>query len=546
MKLLNVIIFLFFNLTVFHVTGAAAENRAGAVSVSPLIGGYIFDSDQLIKNDAAYGIVLGYNISERIGIEGAFNYVDTEVRLSNLSNSVGAYVYRLEGLYHFMVDKDVLPYIAVGAGAITIDVDGVGDDNAFLVNYGAGIKYFLTESLALRAGVRHIIFSEDRYHNILYKFGLSYLIGAKAKKAAPKPVPMDGDGDGISDDKDQCLGTPMGVVVDKTGCPMPMDSDGDGVNDDKDQCTATPMGAVVDSSGCPLDSDRDSVYDYKDNCRGTLAGIEVDTSGCPVPIKGKISIEMNVSFASNSAVIQNEFHDDIEKVSNILKTYPDTIAVIEGHTDSAGDDQHNLQLSLQRAENVITHLVDYGIHPSRLKAEGYGESRPIADNSTAEGRQKNRRVVAVISITTLRKPVIEQEDRIMIDDKAPSNKYKETQTIDNKSIIKETSDEENKLNGKLKVDDQYASRLVYTIQTGSFLEIERAQKQFDSVVQVLNAKEIDYLRIEKVGNYYTVRLGKFLDYASVEGVLQDIKPQISEAVILKAHIKNERLIRLDE
>ena len=107
-------------------------------------------------------------------------------------------------------------------------------------------------------------------------------------------------------------------------------------------------------------------------------------------------------------------------------------------------------------------------------------------------------------------------------------------------------DEENKLNEKSKVDDQYVSRLVYTIQTGSFLEIERAQKQFDSVVQVLNAKEIDYLRIEKVGNYYTVRLGKFLDYASVEGFLQDIKLQISEAVILKAHIKNERLIRLYE
>jgi hypothetical protein len=99
---------------------------------------------------------------------------------------------------------------------------------------------------------------------------------------------------------------------------------------------------------------------------------------------------------------------------------------------------------------------------------------------------------------------------------------------------------------KTMADDQYASQGIYTIQTGSFLEIELAQKQFDSVVQVLNAKEVDYIRIEKVGNYYTVRLGKFLDYASVEGFLQDIKPQLSEAVILKAHIKNERLIRLYE
>ena len=63
MKLFNVMFILFFSLAVFPVTGALAENRAGAVSVSPLMGGYIFDSDQYIKSDPAYGIVLGYNIT---------------------------------------------------------------------------------------------------------------------------------------------------------------------------------------------------------------------------------------------------------------------------------------------------------------------------------------------------------------------------------------------------------------------------------------------------------------------------------------------------
>jgi OOP family OmpA-OmpF porin len=261
----------------------------------------------------------------------------------------------------------------------------------------------------------------------MYKLGLSYLIGAKPKKAAPEPMPMDSDGDGISDDmdkcadtpagikvdgsgcpldsdgdgvnddKDQCTGTPRGVAVDKTGCTIPVDSDGDGVSDDQDTCSGTPSGASVDPSGCPLDSDKDGVYDYIDKCSGTAAGIKVDAAGCPLPIKEKVSIELNVSFATKSAIVQNKFHEDIEKVSNFLKTYPDTIAVIEGHTDSAGDDEDNLKLSQQRAENVMRHFVDYGIHPSRLKAEGYGEARPIADNSTEEGRQKNRRVVAVIS-----------------------------------------------------------------------------------------------------------------------------------------------------
>ncbi|UCH81232.1 MAG: outer membrane beta-barrel domain-containing protein, partial [Nitrospiraceae bacterium] len=229
--------------TVYLVTSTQAENRAGAVSVSPLIGGYIFDDDQSINSDPTYGVVLGYNISERLSIEGAFNYVDTDVRSATLSNEVKAYVYRLEGLYHFMADKDVLPYIAVGAGAITLDADGGDNDTDILANYGAGIKFFLTESLALRTGVRHVISFDDTNHNILYKVGLSYLIGAKP--------PRDSDGDGVPDDMDTCAGTAAGVKVDNLGCPM--DSDGDGVPDDMDTCAGTAAGVKVDNLGCPMD-----------------------------------------------------------------------------------------------------------------------------------------------------------------------------------------------------------------------------------------------------------------------------------------------------
>ncbi len=427
MKVCRVLLLMIFSLTAIFLTGVSAENRAGAVSVSPLIGGYVFDDEQSINSDPAYGAVLGYNITERIGIEAAFNYVDTDLKSAG-KESVDAFVYRLEALYHFMADKDVLPYIAVGGGAITIDVDGVGDETDYLANYGGGIKFFLTESLAFRVGVRHIISFDETNHNLLYKAGLSYLIGAKPEKAAPpppKPEPMDSDGDGVTDDMDSCANTPSGVQVDGSGCPVdsdgdgvsddmdqctgtptgvavdgkgcPMDSDGDGVPDSRDRCSGTPSRAAVDSSGCPLDSDKDGVYDYQDNCPRTARGIKVDAAGCPLPIKEKVSIEMKVDFDTNSAVVKNAFHDHIEKVANFLKTYPDTTAVIEGHTDSAGNDGHNLKLSEKRALNVMQHLVDFGIHPSRIKAEGYGESRPIADNSTAEGRQMNRRVVAVIS-----------------------------------------------------------------------------------------------------------------------------------------------------
>jgi len=150
----------------------------------------------------------------------------------------------------------------------------------------------------------------------------------------------------------------------------------------------------------------------------------------------------------------------------------------------------------------------------------------------------------------LKEPVKQQAVSRVSDKDALSNKDKETQTIDNKSIIHTRSDNnidtEKKLNGKLKVDDQYASRLVYTIQINSQSNIAGAQKQFNFILRSINEKNLNLLRIEEIGKYYTVRLGKFENHETAKQFLQEIKPQLSEAVILKAHIKNERLIRLYE
>ncbi len=107
-------------------------------------------------------------------------------------------------------------------------------------------------------------------------------------------------------------------------------------------------------------------------------------------------------------------------------------------------------------------------------------------------------------------------------------------------------DTTNKYINKLKVDSQYASQLIYTIQTGSMISITDAQKQFDSILQSLDKKDLNLLRIEKIGEYYPLRLGKFEDSVTAEKFLQAIKPQLPTAVILKAYIKNERIIKLYE
>jgi HEAT repeat protein len=132
------------------------------------------------------------------------------------------------------------------------------------------------------------------------------------------------------------------------------------------------------------------------------------------------------------------------------------------------------------------------------------------------------------------------------------NTIPDTSSVDNdeKYIVKAESDKNiesaNKLVEKLKANDQYVSRKIYTIQTGSFTEIEHVQKQFDSIIDVLNKEELDFLRIEKVGKFYSIRLGNFEHYATAEKFLQEIKNRLSEPIILNANIKNERIIRLYE
>ena len=112
----------------------------------------------------------------------------------------------------------------------------------------------------------------------------------------------------------------------------------------------------------------------------------------------KVCIPLNINFEIDSADILPDYDLDIAKVADFMKKNPDTVAVIEGHTDNVGTEEHNLKLSERRAESVVNRLVEkFGIDRGRLSAKGYGMLMPIADNSTEEGRQKNRRIEAIIS-----------------------------------------------------------------------------------------------------------------------------------------------------
>lgn len=211
--------------------------------------------------------------------------------------------------------------------------------------------------------------------------------GFQDNDGCPDP---DNDGDGISDGEDQCPNS----VGDKAhgGCG---DADGDGVPDGQDLCPfmAGPKGY----DGCP-DADGDEVPDNVDKCPDESGPPETD--GCPIdnpPFvvveSDRIRIKGNILFETGSAIIQKKSLKLLDEVAVVLDRNPELGPVlIEGHTDNVGSDTLNLSLSQRRAQSVMDYLVSKGIEARRLRAKGFGESKPIATNATPLGRAKNRRV----------------------------------------------------------------------------------------------------------------------------------------------------------
>jgi type IX secretion system PorP/SprF family membrane protein len=205
--------------------------------------------------------------------------------------------------------------------------------------------------------------------------------GLSAYKGCP-----DTDGDGIIDSEDSCP-TVKGILEMK-GCPE-SDADLDGIVDKLDECP-NEKGSVV-LNGCP-DADSDGIADKNDACPQVAGTIE--NKGCPFKKNRNIDDLMlkklvcetgkNDITAASKLVLQ--------EIAQVLKEEPTWTIEFAGHTDNVGDAAMNLQLSKKRAETVRNLLISYGIEASRIKANYFGETKPIANNNTPEGRTKNRRI----------------------------------------------------------------------------------------------------------------------------------------------------------
>jgi outer membrane protein OmpA-like peptidoglycan-associated protein len=201
--------------------------------------------------------------------------------------------------------------------------------------------------------------------------------------------PVDEDADGVPDKLDKCPNTPKDAKVNEAGCP---DTDGDGVYDNDDKCPDTPKGAPIDERGCPKDSDGDGVPDYKDECPNTPSGNQVDLKGCTKVEVKEVNLSGDTNFETAKATLLPTAYTVLDELAATMKEKPTSRWRIEGHTDSKGSESYNMTLSRKRAEAVADYLTGKGIERSRLEIIPLGESMPVADNKTAEGRAMNRRV----------------------------------------------------------------------------------------------------------------------------------------------------------
>lgn len=311
----------------------------------------------------------------------------------------------------------VVPYVQIGVGASK-------ERSNFMAQMpiGTGLQINLADRmfLHLNTGYRIPITARANY-GLVHSFGVS--VPLKEREAAPPPPPpapeppkdKDGDGvldvddacpdeagvaalrgcpdkdkDGIADKDDKCAD--VAGVARYNGCPIP-DSDKDGINDEEDKCPQ--QAGVARYGGCPVpDTDGDGVNDEEDKCP-TVAGIAAN-AGCPEvkeEIKTKVEFAArNIFFTTGSYQLQKKSYASLNEVAQILKDNPTLQLDVEGHTDASGDAAKNQILSENRAAAVKAYLAAQGIEKDRLTSAGYGSDKPIADNKTAAGKAKNRRV----------------------------------------------------------------------------------------------------------------------------------------------------------
>lgn len=357
------------------------------------------NSGVAIKDDLTTGLALGVELTPSTQFQIEYNLTDTEARKNKASEAkFGKFDAKEENLSgNFLIglqqftgytDGKFKPYVLIGGGQQRTTVESkqpyltgtnlhtqtgltndttpglpagtkVVDSKDTIGNVGLGARYLINDALAVRGEVRGVHNFDNEWWEGQALAGLEVTLGGRLKPAAapvptvePQPEPE--------------------PVVPEVVEDVVVDSDGDGVADHLDACPGTPRNVVVDAQGCPQQ----------------VTEIE------------QLRMELRVFFDRDKSNVKPQYREEIAKVAEKMREFPNSTAAIEGHASKdskRSNARYNQRLSEARANAVKSVLAnEFGVAPNRLSAVGYGFDRPVAPNDTAEGRAMNRRVYAVI------------------------------------------------------------------------------------------------------------------------------------------------------
>jgi OmpA-OmpF porin, OOP family len=326
----------------------------GAVYIAPMLQYTDLDHKREFKDDFGFGAAIGYNFAPNFALEA--DYGMGSYKLKGVMGDAGASeqlrALSLDVMYKFLPNSLFRPYVIAGGGELQDRIGGASDTNrAWMAEAGVGMLTGLgdqsgstrlqlrTEAKYRREFIQNTAFIPNNPGDVVFGVGLQLSFGNPSRPppvvAAPPPPPE-----------------PAPVPREVVAAPPP-----------PEPCHA-PAGFQVD-----------------ENCH----------------IIEQTVVVRAVDFEFNSTQLTAPAQHTLDEVAAALTSQAGLLVEIQGHTDSIGTDAYNLNLSMRRAESVKAYLVSKGLSASSLNAKGYGKTRPIASNATAEGRAQNRRVAFEIT-----------------------------------------------------------------------------------------------------------------------------------------------------
>lgn len=397
---------------------ARSEIRGGSVEVSPFVGYNWFQDKQNLKDRPVYGGRLGYNFTPHWGIEGTVEFINSSVKdqairgpkegqFAHPADDVDLYFYHVDGVYHFMPESKLNPFIVAGFGGAHYD-PRISTLDMFAFNVGVGAKYWITDHVALRADLRDYMVGEitqETYHNIAATVGVTLAFGgwerpapAQAERVEPVVVPPPPPP------------PPAAPTVAMSAYPSTIE---------RSQCaklTWTTTGASsasidqgigsTDPNGsrevCPFNTMQYTVTAMGDG--GTRTASTTVTVNLPPETEVKLIILEEEHFGFDKSTLTENGVAVMERNVQVFKENPKMKVRIAGYASASGTEEYNQKLSERRAKTVQDYLIkEGGIAPGRMTTIGYGETRPeayepIPSDIESKAAKANRRVLFEIIV----------------------------------------------------------------------------------------------------------------------------------------------------